>query len=125
MVTAGTPHARECRSFEGTPEREFALGGKPGAQEAAQARRCLFMGGGAGEPDPVAAAVRLQCAVRGVSARHVVGRELLVRRQAESRERLAGHVRLRSRLRWERSGGRPSVVQDVLGKGGVTDSFGE
>jgi len=89
VVTAGTPHARECRSFEGTPEREFALGGKPGAQEAAQARRCLFMGGGAGEPDPVAAAVRLQCAVRGVSARHVVGRELLVRRQAESRERLA------------------------------------
>ena len=54
---------RGCRSTEGTPEREFTLGVKPGMQEAARARRCLFMGGGAGELDPVAAAVRLQCAV--------------------------------------------------------------
>ena len=89
VVAAGTPQVRGCRSIEGTPEREFALGGKPGMQEAAGARRCLSMGGGAGELDLVAAAVRLQCAVRGVAARQVVGRALLVRRQAESRERLA------------------------------------
>ena len=89
VVAAGRPQVRECRSIEGTPEREFALEGKPGTQEAARARRCLSMGGGAGELDLVAAAVRLQCAVRGVAARQVVGRALLVRRQAESRERLA------------------------------------
>ena len=89
VVAAGRPQVRECRSIEGTPEREFALEGKPGTQEAARARRCLSMGGGAGELDLVAAAVRLQCAVRGVAARQVVGRALLVRRQAEARERLA------------------------------------
>ena len=76
------------------------------------------MGGGAGELDLVAAAVRLQCAVRGVAARQVVGRALLVRRQAESIESDSRDVRLRSRLRWGRPGGRPSEVQDVLGKGG-------
>ena len=37
----------------------------------------------------VAAAVRLQCAVRGVAARQVAGQALLKRRQAESRVRLA------------------------------------
>ena len=69
VVAAGTLQRGGCSPTEKTPERELTHGCKPGTQVAAQARRCLYTGRGAGELDPVAAAVRLQCAMRGVAAR--------------------------------------------------------
>ena len=126
VVAAGTPHVRECCPTEGTPERELALGGKSGTQKAAQARRCLHMGGGAGESDLVAAAVRLQCAMRGVAARQVAGQALLERRQAESRVRLAAReAEVRAVVVARREARRGSRLAASMRRGVVVDRVGE
>ena len=76
--------------------------------------------------DPVAAAVRLQCAMRGVAARQVAGQALLERRQAESRVRLAAReAEVRAVVVARREARRGSRLAASMRRGVVVDRVGE